>query len=99
MIINHEKTEDTLVIGVVGRLDTVTAPELETFLLDNLSGVKTLIFNLKDMEYTSSAGLRIFLKAQKLMNSQGEMIIENVQTDVMDVFEMTGFSDFLTIRW
>lgn len=98
MIINHEKTEDTLVIGVSGRLDTVTAPELETFLLENLSGVKKLIFNLKDMEYTSSAGLRIFLKAQKLMNNQGEMIIENVQTDVMEVFEMTGFSDFLTIR-
>ena len=50
------------------------------------------------MEYTSSAGLRILLKAQKLMNNQGEMIIENVQTDVMEVFEMTGFSDFLTIR-
>ena len=99
MIINHEKTEDTLVIGVSGRLDTVTAPELETFLLDNLNGVKKLIFNLKDMEYTSSAGLRICLKAQKLMNNQGEMIIENVQADVMEVFEMTGFTDFLTIRW
>lgn len=98
MIINHEKTEDTLVISVSGRLDTVTAPELETFLLENLSGVKKLIFNLKDMEYTSSAGLRIFLKAQKLMNNQGEMIIENVQADVMEVFEMTGFTDFLTIR-
>ena len=98
MIINHEKTEDTLVIGVAGRLDTVTAPELETFLLENLSDVKKLIFNLKDMEYTSSAGLRIFLKAQKLMNNQGEMIIENVQADVMEVFEMTGFTDFLTIR-
>ena len=98
MIINHEKTEDTLVISVSGRLDTVTAPELETFLLYNLNGVKKLIFNLKDMEYTSSAGLRIFLKAQKLMNNQGEMVIENVQTDVMEVFEMTGFSDFLTIR-
>ena len=98
MIINHEKTEDTLVISVSGRLDTVTAPELETFLLDNLNGVKKLIFNLKDMEYTSSAGLRIFLKAQKLMNNQGEMIIENVQADVMEVFEMTGFTDFLTIR-
>ena len=98
MIINHEKKENSLVISVVGRLDTVTAPELEAFLLDNLNGVKTLIFNLKDMEYTSSAGLRIFLKAQKLMNNQGEMIIENVQGDVMEVFEMTGFSDFLTIR-
>ena len=98
MIINHEKTEDNLVIGVAGRLDTVTAPELETFLLENLSDVKKLIFNLKDMEYTSSAGLRIFLKAQKLMNNQGEMIIENVQADVMEVFEMTGFTDFLTIR-
>lgn len=98
MIINHEKTNDNLVICVSGRLDTMTAPELETFLLENLNGVKKLVFDLKDMEYTSSAGLRIFLKAQKLMNNQGEMVIENVQADVMEVFEMTGFTDFLTIR-
>ena len=98
MIINHEKANDTLVISVSGRLDTMTAPELESFILGNLNDVKKLVFNLKDMEYTSSAGLRIFLKAQKLMNNQGEMIIENVQSDVMEVFEMTGFTDFLTIR-
>ena len=98
MIINHEIAGDTLIISINGRLDTLTAPELETFLLDNLSGIKKLVFNLKDMAYTSSSGLRVFLKAQKLMNNQGEMIIENVQSDVMDVFEMTGFADFLTIR-
>ena len=97
MNINYNKDGDTLTIKIFGRLDTLTAPELETFLLENLDGVKKLVFDLKEMEYTSSAGLRIFLKAKKMMN-MGELIIENVQSDVMEVFEMTGFTDFLTIR-
>ena len=98
MNINHERRGESLLISVCGRLDTLTAPELESFILNNINGVKELIFDLKDMEYTSSAGLRIFLKTQKLMNNQGEMIIENVQKDVMEIFEITGFADFLTIR-
>lgn len=98
MNINHERRGESLLISVCGRLDTLTAPELESFILNNIDGVKELIFDLKDMEYTSSAGLRIFLKTQKLMNNQGEMIIENVQKDVMEIFEITGFADFLTIR-
>ena len=98
MNINHERKGESLLISVCGRLDTLTAPELESFILNNINGVKELIFDLKDMEYTSSAGLRIFLKTQKLMNNQGEMIIENVQKDVMEIFEITGFADFLTIR-
>ena len=98
MNISHAREGEKLTICLDGRLDTVTAPELETFLLENLEGVKSLVFDLKGMDYTSSAGLRIFLKAQKLMTSRGEMVIENVQEDVMEVFEITGFTDFLTIR-
>jgi len=98
MNISHTREGEKLTICLDGRLDTVTAPELETFLLENLEGVTSLVFDLKGMEYTSSAGLRIFLKAQKLMTSRGEMVIENVQEDVMEVFEITGFTDFLTIR-
>lgn len=98
MTINHYKENNTFTISVIGRLDTVTSPELDDFIFSNLEGVKTLIFDLKDLEYTSSSGLRIFLKALKVMSKQGEMIIENVQKDVMDVFEITGFNEILTIR-
>lgn len=98
MNISHTREGEKLTICLDGRLDTVTAPELESFLMENLEGVKSLVFDLKEMDYTSSAGLRIFLKAQKLMTGRGEMVIENVQEDVMEVFEITGFTDFLTIR-
>lgn len=98
MNISHTREGEKLTICLDGRLDTVTAPELETFLMENLEGVTSLVFDLKGMDYTSSAGLRIFLKAQKLMTGRGEMVIENVQEDVMEVFEITGFTDFLTIR-
>lgn len=86
-----------LTISVSGRVDTVTAPELESFINENTNGVTELILDLKDMSYTSSAGLRVLLKAQKLMNSLGSMKVINVQSDVMEVFDMTGFSDILTI--
>ncbi|MBP5550757.1 MAG: STAS domain-containing protein [Bacilli bacterium] len=98
MNISHTREGEKLTICLNGRLDTVTAPELESFLMENLEGVTSLVFDLKEMDYTSSAGLRIFLKAQKLMSGRGEMVIENVQEDVMEVFEITGFTDFLTIR-
>ena len=87
-----------LTISVSGRVDTVTAPELESFINENTNGVTELILDLKDMSYTSSAGLRVLLKAQKLMNSLGSMKVINVQSDVMEIFEMTGFSDILTIE-
>ncbi len=87
-----------LTISVSGRVDTVTAPELESFINENTNGVTELILDLKDMSYTSSAGLRVLLKAQKLMNQQGSMKVTNVQSDVMEIFEMTGFSDILTIE-
>ena len=98
MQITSKKENGQLIISVSGKIDTVTSPELEKYIDENISGVNKLIFDLKDMSYTSSAGLRIFLKAQKTMNKQGSMKIINVQSDVMDVFEMTGFVDIMTIE-
>ena len=79
-------------------MDTTTAPELEKCITENSDGVTELILDLKDMSYTSSAGLRVILKAQKLMNQQGSMKVTGVQNDVLEVFDMTGFSDILTIE-
>ena len=98
MQITNERNANSLTVFISGRVDTATAPELERFIEDNTDGVTELIFDLKDMEYTSSAGLRVFLKAQKLMNVQGSMKVKNVQSDVMEIFEITGFSDILTIE-
>jgi anti-sigma B factor antagonist len=98
MQITFEKENSKLTIFVSGRVDTVTAPELDTFIADNTQGVNELVLDLKDMSYTSSSGLRVILKAQKLMNQQGTMKVINVQKDVMDIFDMTGFSGILTIE-
>lgn len=98
MQITNERNGNTLTLSISGRVDTATAPELEKFIEENTEGVSELILDVKDMSYTSSAGLRVFLKAQKKMNSQGKMIIKNVQSTVMEIFEMTGFSDILTIE-
>lgn len=98
MQLTSNKENGKLTIFVSDRVDTTTAPELEKYITDNADGVTELILDLKDMSYTSSAGLRVLLKAQKLMNAQGSMKVINVQSDVMEVFEMTGFSDILTIE-
>ena len=98
MQITFEKENSKLTIFVSGRVDTVTAPELDTFIADNTQGVNELVLDLKDMSYTSSSGLRVILKAQKLLNQQGTMKVINVQKDVMDIFDMTGFSGILTIE-
>ena len=98
MQITSDKNGSALTVNVSGRVDTATAPELEKYINENTSDVKELILDLKDMDYTSSAGLRVFLKAQKLMNAQGSMKVKNVQSAVMEIFEMTGFSDILTIE-
>lgn len=87
----------TLAFALTGRLDTTTAPELESK-IGNLDGVEELVFDMKNLEYVSSAGLRVILKAQKLMNEKGSMKLKNVGENVMEVFEITGFSDFLTIE-
>ena len=91
-------TNDTLLVKVVGRLDTTTAPQLEKELSDNISAAKTLILDFEALEYLSSAGLRVILQAQKTMNKQGNMIVRNVNETIMEIFEVTGFVDFLTIE-
>ena len=85
-------------VKVSGRLDTTTAPELETALKESFDGAEKLILDFSELEYLSSAGLRVLLQAQKVMNKQGEMIVKNVNETVMEIFEVTGFSDVLTIE-
>ena len=98
MVINKTKEGTSLVIAVEGRLDTMTAPELETELKAEIDGVEELVIDFVGLEYISSAGLRVLLSAQKIMNRQGEMVIKNANDEVMEVFEVTGFVDILTIE-
>lgn len=81
-----------------GRLDTTTATDLETELKDVFKGAASLTFDLEKLEYISSAGLRVLLAAQKVMNKQGEMKVTHVGETIMEIFEVTGFSDILTIE-
>ena len=85
----------TLLVG--GRLDTVTAPELESVVKELPADIAKLVMDFKELEYISSAGLRVLLAAQKIMNRQGEMIVRNVNEIIMDIFSITGFSEILTI--
>lgn len=87
-----------LTIELAGRLDTTTAPKLETELKQNISGVEELVLDLAALEYLSSAGLRVLLSAQKVMNRQGHMVVKHVNETVMEIFEVTGFVDVLTIE-
>ena len=98
MIINKKTEQSTLFLAPVGRLDTTTAPELEAELEASLSGVKHFVLDLKDVVYVSSAGLRVILKAQKIMKPHGGMKVVGVNDTVMEVFEITGFADILTIE-
>jgi len=98
MDIEKQKDGKKLYVKLVGRLDTKTAPELSEMLKDELEGVEELTFDLSELIYISSAGLRIILSAQKTMNKQGSMKVINVQDIVMEVFESTGFLDILTIE-
>ena len=85
-------------IALEGRLDTMTAPQLEEEVKNNIEGIKELIFDLKNLAYVSSAGLRVLLSAQKIMNKQGSMTIRNANEEVMEIFEVTGFIDILNIE-
>lgn len=85
-------------LALIGRLDTTTAPQLENEIKENLNGITKLNFDFEKLEYVSSAGLRVLLAAQKAMNKQGKMIIKNVCDEIQEVFEITGFSDILTIE-
>lgn len=98
MTINKKLEGSKLTIALEGRLDTTTAPQLDSELNSSLSGIKELHLDLTDLAYLSSAGLRAILSAQKKMNRQGKMEVHNVCETVMEVFELTGFVDILTIR-
>lgn len=87
-----------LTVALDGRLDTTTAPQLEGELRSSVTGITDLIFDLKKLMYVSSAGLRVLLSAQKVMNRQGNMIIRNVSPEIMEIFDVTGFVDILNIE-
>jgi anti-sigma B factor antagonist len=97
MTINKKLNGSALCVALEGRLDTTTAPELESELKASLGGVNELVFDFEKLDYISSAGLRVLLSAQKTMTKQGEMKIIHVNEMIMEVFEVTGFSDILTI--
>ncbi len=96
--IHKEQDSGELKVALEGRLDTTTAPQLESELKSSLDGVTSLTFDLAALEYVSSAGLRVFLFAQKTMNKQGQMVMKNVSQEVMEILEVTGFADMLTIQ-
>ena len=98
MTIEKKINKDAVTLIVSGRLDTQTAPELENELDSILSGLKELTFDFANLEYVSSAGLRVILKAQKAMNTQGSMKLTGVNDSIMEVFDITGFLDILTIE-
>ena len=98
MTIEIKKNADELVLEITGRLDTITAPALDKTINENLGEIKSLILDFKKLEYISSAGLRVLLSTQKKLQQNGTMKIKNVREEVMEVFEITGFIDILTIE-
>lgn len=98
MTIEKNMCDSALTLRLTGRLDTTTAPQLEAELKKSISGVEKLVFDFQQLEYLSSAGLRVLLAAQKVMNKQGKMIVRDVNDAIMEIFEVTGFSDILTIE-
>jgi len=98
MNVNKVQNQTTLTAAISGRVDTTTAPALEQELKGSLDGIKELILDFSQVEYISSAGLRVLLSTQKLMAKQGSMKLVRVSEDIMEIFEVTGFSDILTIE-
>ncbi len=99
MTINKTKDAGTLTLSLEGRLDTNTAPELESAFQADATDTKTTVLDLAQLVYLSSAGLRVILAMQKKMNAQdGAMVVKNVNETIMEVFDITGFSDILTIE-
>jgi anti-sigma B factor antagonist len=96
--INKNTENGETVLALEGRLDTVTAPDLENALKDVISDLKNLTLDFSKLEYVSSAGLRVLLSAQKIIANKGEMKIKNLNETVKEIFEVTGFSDILTIE-
>jgi len=97
MTIKDRKEGNKLIVSVDGRIDTTTAPELNDYFEENLKDVTDLELDLKKVDYISSAGLRTILFAQKVMEKQGKMVVSHVCKEVMEIFELTCFTDFLTI--
>ena len=98
MTIEKNLNGTELTVTITGRLDTTTAPQLEAEFKQSITGVEKLVLDFATLEYLSSAGLRVLLAAQKVMNKQGEMIIRNVNDTINEIFEVTGFIDILTIE-
>ena len=96
--IKDSKNGTTQTITIAGRLDTQTAPELEGFLKTALDGVEHLVFDISGLQYVSSAGLRVILAAQKSMSKKGDMVVKHPTESVSEIFEVTGFSDILTVE-
>lgn len=99
-MLNIYKKEDgnTLSVSLEGRLDTTTAPQLDEELNALLPGKTEVVLDMEKLEYISSAGLRVLLSTQKIMNKQGEMVIKNASEEVKEIFDVTGFSDILTVE-
>ena len=98
MTITTTRNGSALTLQLEGRLDTTTSPQLEAELSASLDGVKQMTLDLQQLAYLSSAGLRVILSAQKRMNKQGQMVVRHVNETIMEVFEVTGFVDILTIE-
>ena len=99
-MLDIKKTQDgpKLELALSGRLDTITAPQLEEEIKADIDGASELVFNFTDLAYVSSAGLRVLLSAQKSMNEKGSMVVRNVSEEIQEIFDVTGFSDILTIE-
>jgi anti-sigma B factor antagonist len=96
--ITKDMDNGAAVFALEGRLDTITAPELENELKESMDGISDLTLDFEKLDYISSAGLRVLLSAQKVMNKQGTMKITHVNETVLEIFEVTGFTDILTIE-
>ena len=91
-------TGSKMVVELEGRLDTTTAPKLDAFVRESLGGISELCIAMEKLEYISSAGLRVLLAAQTIMDKQGRMVITGCREEIMEIFDITGFTDILTIE-
>ena len=98
MIIEKQVTDSAMTIKVIGRLDSVTSPQLEEVTSKELEGITDLTFDFSELEYISSAGLRVILISQKTMNNQGKMRVTGINQEVRDIFEVTGFMDIIDVE-
>lgn len=98
MTIEIKRNTEETIVKLVGRLDTITAPALDKTINEDIADAKNLILDLKELEYISSAGLRVLLSAQKKYGKLGYLKVINVCEEILSVFEMTGFADILTIE-